>query len=110
MENSKSNSELTFGRAEVNGVRIHYRMAGAGEPVVLLHGFPETSYAWRKIFPVLAKHYKVVAPDLRGFGDSDRPESGYDKRTVAEDVRQLCRQLGLGPINLVSHDVGMMVG
>ena len=110
MENSKDISEVTFGRAEVNGVRIHYRTAGAGEPVVLLHGFPETSYAWRKVIPALAKHYKVVAPDLRGFGESDRPESGYDKRTVAEDIRQLVKQLGLGPINLVSHDVGMMVG
>ncbi len=110
MENSENISDVTFGRAEVDGVRIHYRMAGAGEPVVLLHGFPETSYAWRKVIPALAKHYKVVAPDLRGFGESDRPESGYDKRTVAEDIRRLVKQLGLGPINLVSHDVGMMVG
>ncbi len=100
----------TFGRAEVNGIRMHYRMAGSGEPVVLLHGFPETSNAWRKVMPGLAAHYTVLAPDLRGFGDSDRPETGYDKRTVAEDVHQLVHHLGLGPINLVSHDVGMMVG
>ena len=60
--------------------------------------------------PGLAAHYTVLAPDLRGFGDSDRPETGYDKRTVAEDVHQLVHHLGLGPINLVSHDVGMMVG
>ena len=73
MESFESNSRLTFGRDEVNGVRIHYRMAGVGEPVVLLHGFPETSYAWRKILPALCQHYKVIAPDLRGFGDSDRP-------------------------------------
>ena len=110
MLNPESTSEVTFGRLEVDGVRIHYRMAGVGEAVVLLHGFPETSYTWRKVIPALAKHYKVVAPDLRGCGDSDRPESGYDKRTVAEDIRQLVRKLGLGPINLVSHDVGMMVG
>ena len=101
---------MTFGRAEVNGIRIYYRMAGSGEPVVLLHGFPETSNAWRKVMPALAGHYTVLAPDLRGFGDSDRPDDGYDKRTVAEDVHQLVNQLGLGPINLVSHDVGMMVG
>ncbi len=100
----------TFGRAEVNGVRIYYRMAGSGEPVVLLHGFPETSNAWRKVMPALAEHYTVLAPDLRGFGASDRPDIGYDKRTVAEDVHQLVHQLGLGPTNLVSHDVGMMVG
>ncbi len=110
MENLESISELMYGRAEINGVRIHYRMAGAGKPVVLLHGFPETGYAWRKVVPALAKHYKVVVPDLRGFGESDRPDGGYDKRTVAEDIRQLVQHLGLGPINLVSHDVGMMVG
>ena len=101
---------VTFGRAEVNGIRMYYRRAGSGEPVVLLHGFPETSNAWRKIIPSLAEHYTVVAPDLRGFGASDRPDTGYDKRTVAEDIHQLIDQLGLGAINLVSHDVGMMVG
>ena len=103
-------STVTFGRADVNGIRMYYRMAGSGEPVVLLHGFPETSNAWRKVVPALAEHYTVLAPDLRGFGASDRPDNGYDKRTVAEDVHQLVDQLGLGPINLVSHDVGMMVG
>ena len=101
---------MTFGRAEVNGIRMHYRVDGSGEPVVLLHGFPETSNAWRMVMPALAEHYTVIAPDLRGFGDSDRPDTGYDKRTVAEDVRQLVQQLALGSINLVGHDVGMMVG
>jgi pimeloyl-ACP methyl ester carboxylesterase len=111
MANIQSDScPMTFGRADVNGIRIYYRMAGSGEPVVLLHGFPETSNAWRKIMPALAEHYTVLAPDLRGFGASDRPDTDYDKRTVAEDVHQLVHQLGLGPINLVSHDVGMMVG
>ena len=89
---------------------MYYGRAGSGDPVVLLHGFPETSNAWRKVMPRLAEHYTVIAPDLRGFGASDRPDTGYDKRTVAEDVHQLVHQLGLGPINLVSHDVGMMVG
>ncbi|WP_263385598.1 alpha/beta fold hydrolase [Granulicella arctica] len=102
--------KTTFGRADVNGIRMYYRMAGSGEPVVLLHGFPESSLAWRKVMPRLAEHYTVVAPDLRGFGDSDRPDGGYDKRTVAEDVHQLIHHLGFGAINLVSHDVGMMVG
>jgi pimeloyl-ACP methyl ester carboxylesterase len=103
-------SSVTFGRAEVNGIRMYYRRAGFGDPVVLLHGFPETSNAWRKVMPELAKHYTVIAPDLRGFGTSDKPDMGYDKRTVAEDLHQLVQQLRLGPINLVSHDVGMMVG
>ena len=97
-------------RVEVDGMRQHYLLAGAGEPVILLHGFPETSYAWRKVIPALAERYLVVAPDLRGCGDTDRPSGGYDKRTVAADVRRLVEHLKLGPINLVSHDVGMMVG
>ncbi len=82
----------------------------SGDPVVLLHGFPETSHAWRKVIPRLAEHYTVIAPDLRGCGASDRPEGGYDKRTVASDIFELVRQLGFERINLVSHDVGMMVG
>ena len=95
---------------EVNGVRLFYRRAGAGEPVLLIHGFPETSHAWRKVMPLLAGRYTVIAPDLRGCGASDRPESGSDKRTVAADLRELVRSLGFDRINLVSHDVGMMVG
>ena len=102
--------ESTSHRAEVNGLRLAYRRAGEGPPVVLLHGFPETSYAWRKVVPLLARHHTVIAPDLRGCGASDRPATGYDKRTVAADVRALVDQLGLGPVNLVAHDVGMMVG
>ena len=99
-------------RAEVNGIRLHYVRAGTGGgvPVVLLHGFPETSHAWRKVMPALAERFTVIAPDLRGCGDSDRPGAGYDKRTVAEDIHQLIRHLGFPSINLVSHDVGMMVG
>ena len=96
-------------RVEVNGIRLHYTAAGSGKPLVLLHGFPMTSFYWRKIIPSLAERFTVIAPDLRGCGDSDRPSGGYDKRTVAEDVHGLVQHLGLGPINLVSHDVGMMV-
>ena len=96
-------------RAEVNGIRLHYTRAGSGEPLVLLHGFPMTSCCWRRIMPALAERFTVIAPDLRGCGDSDRPTAGYDKRTVAEDVHQLVRSLDLGPVNLVGHDVGMMV-
>ena len=104
------NQSLSHHRVEIDGMRQHYLLAGSGEPVVLLHGFPETSHAWRKIIPALSEHYTVVAPDLRGCGDTDRPSGGYDKRTVAADVHRLVEHLRLGPINLVSHDVGMMVG
>ena len=95
--------------AAVNGIGLHYVTAGSGEPVVLLHGWPQTWREWRRIIPALAARYTVVAPDLRGFGDSDKPSGGYDKRTVAEDVYQLVRHLGLDAVNLVGHDLGMMV-
>ncbi len=102
-------SSVTHHKGEVQGVRLHYVRAGAGEPLVLLHGFPQTCYAWRKIIPALSEQFTVIAPDLRGCGDSDRPTDGYDKRTVAEDIHQLAKLLKLGPIHLVGHDVGMMV-
>lgn len=99
-----------YNRTEVDGVRIYFRMMGSGDPIVLLHGFPESSYAWRKVMPALAQYYTVIAPDLRGCGASDRPDGGYHKRTVAADVHGLVRQLGFDRIKLVSHDVGMMTG
>ena len=68
---------------------LHYVIAGQGEPVVLLHGWPQTWYEWRKIIPALAARYTVIAPDMRGIGDSSRPVSGYDKRTVADDIYKL---------------------
>ena len=109
MKTLGDNVTVTQHRVELDGLKMHYRTAGSREPLVLLHGFPETSYAWRKIIPTLAQNFTVVAPDLRGFGETDRPSSGYDKQTVAGDVRQLVDRLKLGPINLVGHDVGMMV-
>ena len=103
-------SVASYRRAEIDGLRLYYRQAGSGDPVMLLHGFPETSFAWRKVVPALAERYTVIAPDLPGCGASDRPGSGYDKRTAASHLRELTRQLGFERINLVSHDVGMMVG
>ena len=106
---SVGDSSYTHHQTRVNGVRLHYVVAGSGDPVVLLHGWPQTWREWRRIIPLLASQYMVIAPDLRGFGASDKPAEGYDKRTVAEDVFQLTRHLGLGPIHLVGHDLGMMV-
>lgn len=91
---------------EVNGVRLHYVMGGSGDPAILLHGNTSTWYEWRKVMPALAEHYTVIAPDLRGFGDSSRPESGYDKRTLGEDIYQLAMQLGFERFFLVGHDWG----
>ena len=90
-------------------VRIHYRRMGAGPGMVLLHGYPQTGHMWRKVMPALAERFTVVAPDLRGYGDSDRPATGYDKRTMAADVAEVVRALGLGPVVLVGHDRGARV-
>jgi pimeloyl-ACP methyl ester carboxylesterase len=90
----------------VNDIQLHYVIGGQGEPVVLLHGWPETWYAWHKVMPALAKNYTVIAPDLRGLGDSSKPPTGYDGNTTSEDIFQLVSQLGFSKIFLVAHDVG----
>ena len=105
-QNSALGSTIAHRIAVVNDLRLHYAIAGQGDPVVLLHGWPETWYAWRKVIPALAEHYTVIAPDMRGFGDSDKPPVGYDKRTVADDIYQLIRQLGFQRIFLVGHNMG----
>jgi pimeloyl-ACP methyl ester carboxylesterase len=94
--------------AEANGVRLHYVTGGKGPAVVLLHGFPETWYAWRGVMPMLAKEHKVIVPDLRGVGESSLEESGYDKETLAEDVHGLVRSLGFEEVSVVGHDMGAM--
>lgn len=95
--------------ADVNGTRLHYLFAGQGGPVVLLHGYPQTSHMWRPLIDVLAKTHTVVAPDLRGAGQSAKPEGGYDKKTMARDIRELVRSLGLGRVKVAGHDIGAMV-
>jgi len=92
-----------------NGIRQFYLEAGVGPPVILLHGFPETSFAWRFQIPALARHYRVIAPDLRGYGETDKPSKGYDKRTMANDVVELLKALGVGRVALVGHDRGARV-
>ncbi len=100
---------VTHQRAIVNGIKIHYVEAGHGSPVFLLHGFPETWFAWRKQIPVLSTNYRVIAPDLRGYGDTDKPQDGYDKRTMARDIYELMLSLGYTKIVLVGHDRGARV-
>ncbi len=92
-----------------DGVRIHYRRVGQGPGMVLLHGYPETGHMWRKVMPALTERFTVVAPDLRGYGDSDRPATGYDKRSMAADIAEVISVLGLAPVVLVGHDRGARV-
>ncbi len=102
---------MTFSHhtATVNGIQLHYVIGGHGDPIVLLHGWPETWYEWHKVMPTLAKNYTVIAPDLRGLGDSSKPSTGYDGKTVAADIHQLITQLGFKTIFLVGHDIGSQV-
>ena len=91
---------------QMDDVQLHYVMGGSGEPLLLLHGWPQTWFEWRRVMPALAGRYTVIAPDLRGLGDSSRPVVGYDLRTLSGDIRGLVEHLGLGPIRLVGHDLG----
>ncbi len=95
--------------AQVNGVRIHYSIGGSGKAVVLLHGYAQTSHMWRPIMTLLAKNHTVIVPDLRGVGDSGKPEAGYDKKTMAVDIHELVKSLGIRNVSIVGHDIGLMV-
>jgi pimeloyl-ACP methyl ester carboxylesterase len=95
--------------ADVNGVRLHYLAAGRGDPIILLHGYAQTSHMWRPLIAELARTNTVIAPDLRGFGQSSRPDGGYDKKTMAQDVHALAESLGHRRVAVVGHDIGLMV-
>ena len=99
---------VKHGRARVNGIRMHYVTAGQGEPLLLLHGTPKTNFYWAKLFPLLTEHFTVVAPDLRGFGYTDKPpaEEGYDSLTNAKDVAELMTFLGHETFHLHGEDRG----
>ena len=101
MSNIKSNY------ADLGDGIVHYLTAGKGEPLVLLHGIPQTSYEWRYVIPMLEDKFQIIAPDLRGLGDNTRAANGFDKRTVASDVwRLLHDHLKIDEFNLVGHDWG----
>jgi pimeloyl-ACP methyl ester carboxylesterase len=95
--------------ADVNGVRLHYLVAGQGDPVVLLHGYAETSHMWLPLIKELAKTHTVIAPDLRGNGESSTPTGGYTKAVMAQDIHALVHSLGYDHIQIVGHDIGLMV-
>ena len=95
--------------ATVNGVKLHYVIGGKGEPLLLVHGFGQNWYMWNRLLPELSKHFTVIAPDLRGVGESGRPAGGYDKKTMATDMHELMKSLGYKSLNLAGHDIGLMV-
>jgi len=107
---SAQHSGYTSKFANVNGVRIHYLQAGTGKRALLLiHGFGDNANMWIPLFADFGRDYTVIAPDLRGLGESSREKAGYDKKTAAVDVHALAQSLGFKDIDLVGHDIGLMV-
>src|SRR5271169_3963409 len=95
--------------AEIDGAKLHYMTAGHGTPLILLHGYAETSLMWKPIIPVLAERFTVIAPDLPGIGDSDIPADGLDMKNAAVRIHDLAKSLGVQKAEVVGHDIGLMV-
>lgn len=95
--------------AEVDGIKLHYLIAGQGPTVVLLHGYTQTSRMWRPLIPKLADRFTVIAPDLPGIGDSEIPKDGLDMKTAAIRIHALAKSLGVTKARVVGHDIGLMV-
>jgi pimeloyl-ACP methyl ester carboxylesterase len=95
--------------ADVNHVQIHYLISGKGDPIVLLHGYAETSHMWLPLMKELEKTHTVIAPDLRGIGGSSTPAGGYTKAVAAQDIHALVASLGYKNVEIVGHDIGLMV-
>jgi len=105
---------FTDADADANGIRIHFARGGDGPPLLLLHGFPQTHAMWHKIAPQLARRFTVIAPDLRGYGESFKPagdsaHATYSKRVMALDQIELMRSLGFESFDVASHDRGARV-
>lgn len=104
-----ANETIVSRTAEINGVKLHYITAGHGAPLILLHGYAETSLMWKPIIPVLAERFTVIAPDLPGIGDSDIPAHGLDMKSAAIRIHDLAKSLGVQKAEVVGHDIGLMV-
>lgn len=94
---------------EIDGAKLHYMTAGHGTPLILLHGYAETSLMWKPIIPALAQRFTVIAPDLPGIGDSDIPKDGLDMKSAATRIHDLAKSLGVQKAEVVGHDIGLMV-
>lgn len=91
---------------EVRGTRLHVAEAGSGPPLLLLHGWPQNWWCWRHLIPVLAQHFRVLCPDMRGFGWSDAPRTGYDKEALAIETVALLDRMGVARTAVIGHDWG----
>jgi pimeloyl-ACP methyl ester carboxylesterase len=106
---SYADDAITARTVEIDGAKLHYMTAGHGTPLILLHGYAETSLMWKPIIPVLAQRFTVIAPDLPGIGDSDIPKDGLDMRSAAIRIHDLAKSLGVQKAEVVGHDIGLMV-
>lgn len=95
--------------ANVDGVKLHYLAVGHGTPLILLHGYAETSLMWKPIMPVLGERFTVIAPDLPGIGDSEIPTDGLDMKSAAVRIHNVAKSLGVQKAEVVGHDIGQMV-
>jgi pimeloyl-ACP methyl ester carboxylesterase len=91
-------------------IAVHVAEAGSGSPLVLMHGWPQHWYCWRHVIPALAQDFRVIVPDMRGFGWSDAPRGGYEKEELASDLFRLLDALELERVGLIGHDWGGWVG
>jgi pimeloyl-ACP methyl ester carboxylesterase len=107
--NAQADAGIVEREAQLNGIRLHYRIAGQGPAVLLLHGYAQTSHMWEPLMRQLMAQHTVIAPDLRGAGGSEKPPSGYDKKTMAQDMHTLMQSLGHSRAVVVGHDIGLMV-
>lgn len=101
---------VTHRTVHVGELSVHVAEAGTGEPLVLLHGWPQHWYCWRRVVPLLADDFRLVMPDLRGHGWTSAPAGGYDKEQLATDLLGLLDALGLPRVGLVGHDWGAWTG
>lgn len=101
---------VTHRFVKVNGINLHLAEAGSGEPLLMLHGWPQHWYMWRYQIPYLAQHYTLICPDMRGFGWSDTPATNYEKERLVDDTIALLDTLNLNRVRLMAHDWGGWVG
>src|SRR3984957_15989137 len=104
-----TNQEIESRTAKIDGAVLHYLTTGHGTPLILLHGYAETSLMWKPIIPSLAQRFTVIAPDLPGIGDSDIPTDGLDMKRAAIRIHDLAISLGVERAEVVGHDIGLMV-
>ena len=108
-QTAPANAAIASRTAAIEGAKLHYLTAGSGPPLILLHGYTQTSLMWKPVIPLFAKTFTVIAPDLPGIGDSDIPANGLDMKNAAIRIHALAKSLGVQKARVVGHDIGLMV-